>query len=95
MDEVTRREFDQLSNRVDAIDRDGPRGLLVLTERLTEVSRDLVRVDERMNQHDRQHELERNDRRSARRWMVGTAIAGMASMATVITMLFEILIHIH
>lgn len=52
-------------------------------------------VDGQFTDHRRVHEQERRDRVSARRWIIGTGLAGVASMSAVIGLLVEILRHVH
>jgi hypothetical protein len=96
---VTRREFDKLESRVVQIDTNGTRGVVVVQERLIELAKEVARLDvqvkTKFEQHDRQHEQEKRDRLSARRWLISTGIAGIASFTGVYILLFDLLRHAH
>lgn len=81
------------------MDSQGTRGVGILQLQVTEIVADLtqMRADTRawQTEHERQHEQERRERIVGRRWLVGTGIAGLASMAAVISMLIELLSHVH
>ena len=103
---ATRRELDMLAARVDSIDRDGTRGVIALQAQLTDVMKDITMLTSDVNmvkkdtalwfeKHGGQHEQDLKDRTSSRRWMIGTVIAGLVSMAAVLTLLVQIFQNIH
>jgi hypothetical protein len=96
---VWRRDFDRLSARVDAIDREGSRGVAVLQTQMTDLAKDVAELKGEASSwqatHERAHQAEARDRISGRRWLVTTGIAGLAAMATAIGLLIDIAAHIH
>lgn len=105
-DEVSRGEFDLLKqmvagldSRISDIDAHGTRGIGILTTRIDEVVKDVASMQADMigkfDALTKQRELERKERISGRRWLIGTGVAGVASMSAVITLLVEVLRHVH
>lgn len=103
---ATRREFDMLVSRVDNIDRDGTRGVVAVQAQLTDAIKDVMELKSDMGsfkrdtavwfeKHSEHHEQEMKSRISSRRWMIGTAFAGMAAMATVLALLIQIVGSLH
>jgi len=96
---VSRREFDKLDARVAAIDAGGSRGVVVVQERLIELSKEVARLDEqvkfRFEAHDKQHSDEKRDHVSGRRWLITTGIAGVIAMVTIIALLVDVVRHVH
>lgn len=94
-----RRDFDRLITRVDSIDRDGTRGVAVLQAQMTDLAKDVAELKGESHTwqeaHERQHMADAAERVSGRRWLVTTAIAGLASMATAIGLLIDIASHVH
>ena len=104
--DVTRGEFEMLKTavdraerRIDTIDEHGTRGVVGLQAQIVDLVKDVTELKsdlvKRFDAHDLVHKQEARDRVSARRWMVGTAVAGLASMAAVISMLVELMMHVH
>jgi hypothetical protein len=100
---VTRGEFDLLKSmvesnraRLEGIDQSGTKGVAVVQTQLNEVVRDLVElkaeVDKRFDAHIRQHAQEARDRVTGRRWLIGTSLA---ALAIVVTLLLNITIRLH
>lgn len=81
------------------IDQHGTRGVAVIQEQVTEVIRDLTSLkienDIWQKGHTSEHNQERKDRISGRRWTIGTVIAGLAGLATVIGLLVDVLSKVH
>lgn len=73
--------------------------LAVLQSRMEDVSRDLtdMRLETRSWQakHEVTHEADATQRAQGRRWTIGAAIAGLASMAAVVSMFVELLTRVH
>lgn len=73
--------------------------LAVLQSQMHEMSRDVAdmrsETREWQAKHEAAHETEREERLSGRRWVAGSAIAGLASMAAVVGMFVELLSRIH
>ena len=88
-----------LRHRVEQMDELGTRGVGILQLQVAGLVTDLAQAqaDTRAWQatHEAHHEVERHERIIARRWLVGTGVGGVASMAAVITMLWQIIGHIH
>jgi hypothetical protein len=104
--EPTGREFDMLRDQVRAnqlrlndIDDHGTKGVASLQVQLTELVKDVLELKGDMNtrftSHEKVHETDVKNRVSGRRWLIGTGIAGILSLATVVGLLFDILTHIH
>ena len=81
------------------MDRDGTRGVAVLQAQLTDLAKDMAELkgESRTWQqaHESQHQADAAERVSGRRWLVTTAIAGLASMAAAIGLLIDIAAHVH
>ena len=88
-----------IRQRLDQIDDRGTRGVTIIQAQVTDLIKDTAdfRDETRgwQRHHEGQHEQDQRDRTIARRWLVGAGIAGLASMATVITMLLDVLSHVH
>lgn len=102
MSEVTRGEFDMLrdavttnARRIDAIDDHGTRGVVALQAQMLDLVKDVGKLEISLENHEKSHVEERKERQRSRRWMIGTAIAGLASMSAVIGLLIEVLMHVH
>lgn len=91
--------FDRLTRRVEEIDVGGTRGTGAITVQLSQLSRDLseYRVTNASWQaaHEAEHTSEINRRASNRKWIIGTVIAGLATMSAVVIMLATLLFRIH
>lgn len=106
-DEVTRSEFNLLVSqvsedraRMNSIDNSETRAAVgIVQAQLMDVTKDLTELKTDVNtkfaSHLRDHEIEKRDRISARRWLVGIGVAGIASMTAVITLLVELLNKVH
>jgi BMFP domain-containing protein YqiC len=101
-DVVTRGEFDLLKQivasnqaRLEGIDTGGTKGVAVVQSQLVDVVKDLAElkgeVDKRFDAHMRDHTQETRDRAAARRWAVGSFIA---ALAVIVTLLLNIAIRI-
>lgn len=92
---ASRREVDQLREELHRLDDHGSRGVGTLQTQVTELVKDVTElraeVSGRFTDHLRLHNQEQRDRVSARRWLIGTGIAGLASIAAVIALLVQIL----
>lgn len=79
--------------------REIDRGVVTLQAQVRELATDLAELKgqtgEWQQAHDRRHGQDERDRVSARRWIIGTGIAGVAAMATAIGLLIDIAAHIH
>lgn len=106
MSEITRGEFDLLKDivtgnqaRMDSIDAHGSRGVAVLQEQVTELIKDMVQLKAGMEgwqaAHEVEHQAEKRERMTGRRWLIGIGFAGAASMAGVAAALADIITKIH
>jgi len=93
--DLLRADQRSLSHRVDDLDAHGSRGVLILQAQVTELVKDLGQLNGSFEQHQRQHQADSRDRIVGRRWLIGTGLASMATMATVITLLIQVLGHLH
>jgi hypothetical protein len=83
-----RRDHEQLSRRVEDLDVHGTRGVVLLTQQLTTTAAELA-------QHRRDHRDELADRVRSHRWVIGTTIAGAASVTAILALLTQIATHLH
>ena len=101
-DLVTRGEFDLLKQivasnqaRLEGIDQAGTRGVGVVQAQLVEVVKDLAdlkaEVNSRFDAHARVHDQDTRDRVNSRRWAIGTFLA---ALAIVVTLLLNITLHL-
>jgi hypothetical protein len=101
-DTVTRGEFELLKQivqtnqaRLEGIDSGGTKGVAVVQTQLVDVVKDLAElkaeVDKRFDAHMRDHAEDTKDRTAARRWAVGTFIA---ALAIVVSLLLNITLHL-
>lgn len=102
MDEDTRRELDQLHQTdrdlrqaISDLDNHGSRGVLQLTGQVTELIKDVTAMKLSFSTHELAHEKEKQERRNARRWYVGTVVAGLGGFITVIGLLVDVIRHVH
>lgn len=105
-DLVTRGEFDLLKQivsenqrRIETIDGQGTKGVAVVQAQLLDLTKDVTRleveVNKRFDAHDLVHKQESKDRISGRRWIIGMGIAGMSSLAAILAVVLQILVHTH
>lgn len=96
---ASQREVDILRERVEAIDAHGTRGIGAIQLQVTELIKDVteLRADTRTWQegHGRQHAADQRDRVTGRRWLIGTAIAGIVAMAAILGLLLDITSRLH
>lgn len=85
----------QTQARIEGVDSGGTKGVAVVQAQMTEVVRDLTElkaeVDKRFNTHMAQHDRDTRDRLAARRWGVGTFLA---ALAIIVTLLLNITLHL-
>jgi hypothetical protein len=86
---ATRREFDLLAQRVETMDRDGTRGVVVLHERIADLTRDVVKLETALTAHEESHRRDAEDRAKGRRWLVTTGIALVVMLCAVIALLLQ------
>jgi TolA-binding protein len=98
-DVVSRREFDHLAARVDAIDTNGTRGVGVLQQQIQQLSKDVGRLEKTLEQHETSHETQRRledvQKSSAHRFRVNATIAAATAGAAVLALLLDIAAHLH
>lgn len=96
---ASRREVDLLREDLIRMDDHGTRGVGSIQIQLTALVKDVAEmktnVDARFAAHQRVHDQDQRDRVNGRRWLIGMAIAGLTAMATIITMLTDLLLHVH
>lgn len=96
---ATQREVDILREELHRLDDHGSRGVGAIQAQLTDVVRDIIELKTEMNgrfeAHQRVHDQDHRERVQGRRWLIGTGIAGLVAMAAAITLLLDILSHIH
>jgi hypothetical protein len=83
-----RADLDRLARRVEDLDVNGTRGVILLTQQIAGITDQLA-------EHRRAHRREQAERVRNRRWFIGTGIAGAASVAAIVTMLSQILASLH
>jgi hypothetical protein len=96
---ASQREVDILRGELQRLDDHGTRGVGAIQSQLVNMVKDLAElkanVDTRFDAHQRVHDQDHADRISGRRWLIGTAIAGIGAMAGMFAMLWDILRHVH
>jgi len=82
-EQVSRGEFTMLANtvsenqrRLDMIDQSGTRGVGVLQVQITDLAKDIARLDLRLDGHEHEHEVERKERSSAR-WKLAALVVAL------------------
>jgi hypothetical protein len=80
-DQITRREFEELRIEVRSLTSNNT-AIAVLTTQLQTLQAALVKMEnnitERFAAHERVHQKDVDARSSGRRWLIGTAITGLA-----------------
>ena len=96
---ATRREVDMLRDDLHRMDSEGTRGIGGIQIQMTDLVKDVAELKTEMSArfaaHQRVHDQDHTDRVTGRRWLIGTGVAGLAAMAAVMAMLYDILQHIH
>lgn len=101
-----RGEFDLLRQivatiqiRVDAIDVGGTKGVAVVQAQLTDLAKDVVRLeadlDKRFDEHVRVHVQDQRDRVSGRRWMLGTVVAALTVLVAILGLTLNLAAHMN
>jgi hypothetical protein len=93
--DLLREDIRALSHRLDGLDTHGPRGMLTLTANMTELTRDLAEVRGELTEHRVAHADEARSRTKSRRWAITASLGGAATAATLLTMMAQILAHLH
>jgi hypothetical protein len=95
---ASQRELDALARRVDTMDQTGTRGVGVIQAQLTDLARDVAKLEGQFTAHETEHrheaEKREQQRRAGSRWRISAAIAGSASFAAVLALLIQILTHV-
>ena len=82
-----------------SLDRELDRGVTTLQTQVRELAHDLAELKGEtrawQGAHTTTHIQEARDRVAGRRWIIGIAVAGAASMSTVIGLLIDIAAHVH
>lgn len=91
---VTRQEFDGLANRVAWLDEHGTRGVGALQIQVTELAKDIAKVEASQENHQRQHTAEAQERTNSRRWLVASVlvpaiVALVSAVATISVVLMR------
>ena len=102
MSEVSRPEFEMLrssvtanAHRLDAIDHGGTRGVAVVQIQLSDLAKDVARLDSRMDKHEKEHLQEEAERKNSRRWLWTTAIGAVAAIGGLYALVLDVLSHVH
>jgi hypothetical protein len=93
--DLLRDDLRALSHRVDGLDIQGPRGMLTLTANMTELTRDLAEVRGELVEHRAAHAHEAQSRARSRRWAITASLGAAATAATLLTMMAQVLAHLH
>lgn len=88
--ELLRRELDHLAVRVENMDRDGTRGVIVLQERISELAKDVIRLESALTAHEVSHQNEAAARERGRRWLITTGIALVVMLCAVLALLVQV-----
>jgi hypothetical protein len=105
-EEVSRPEFEMLkamvtanADRLNQIDDHGTRGVSAVQIQVTNLVKEITElkgdVNSRFDAHQKVHDQDERERTSARRWLIGTVIASVIAMVTVITLLVDVVRHLH
>lgn len=103
--DMLRSQVSANQSRLNDIDDHGTKGVAGLQVQLTELVKDVLELKgdmntrftshEKVHENDMKHrEADEKNRVSGRRWLIGTAIAALAVLATVVGLLFDILTQI-
>lgn len=96
---ASRREVDQLRDRIERIDDHGTRGVGALQTQVTDLVKDIAELkadlNTRFEAHQRVHDQDHADRISGRRWLIATGLAGVSTMGGILALLWDILQHLH
>ncbi len=72
--EVTRADLAQLAQRMDWLDEHGTRGVGALQVQVTELAKDIGRIEAAQDAHLAQHSQEAAERANTRRWLVASVV---------------------
>lgn len=100
---ASQREVDQLGRRIDDLDQHGTRGTVaavgVVQTQLAEVIKDMGRLEgqtaEWQKAHTKQHEQDLADRAANRKWVIGTVIAILALLVTILAVIVPLALRGH
>lgn len=102
MDEDIRRELDllhqadrDLRQAISDLDSHGSRGVLTLQGQVTDLIKDFAEMRVAFVAHETQHIEERKERSRNRHWIAGTILTGLGGFTAVITLLVDVLRHVH
>lgn len=90
-----REDLRALSHRVDGLDTHGPRSMLILAANITELTQDVTEVRSEVAEHRATHAEEAQDRTRSRRWAITAGLAAAGTAVTMLTMMVQILAHLH
>jgi hypothetical protein len=98
-DQPTRREFDQLTTRLNRIDDLGTRGTLaaisIVQAQVAELIKDIGKLEGRLDAHDLRHDREERQRASNRKWVATTLIAAIVMLISVLSLTLSIAFNLH
>ena len=96
MTEVTRSEFDMLlaQVRADAIRVDAT-GTAALAVQVTEIIKDVTELRSDLREHRQEHVTAERARVASRRWAIGLALTGLATMGGLYGLLAAVLAGLH
>lgn len=102
---ATRRELDMVRDDIRSLRSDvgaltgGSTGVPVLQDRLIEMTKDIAELrgdmNSRFTDHLKAHEQANRDRVTGRRWLIGTAFAGIGALAGLYAMIFDLIARTH
>jgi len=107
---VTRREVDMLktasdiehariSTRLESMDDHGTRGVGTMQLQIVDLVKDVTELKTEMNArfeaHQKVHDQDHTERVAGRRWLIGTALAGLVAMVAVIGLLVDLVRTVH
>lgn len=87
---ASRRELKALLARVTAMDEHGTRRLIGIAVQLSEMAKDLGRLETRANDHELAHQGEARARTAARRWALGFAVSVLVALVAVFGLLVQL-----
>lgn len=91
---VTRTEFNSLSDRVAWLDEHGTRGVGALQIQVTQLARDIAKVEAGQEQHAGMHVAEARERQQGRRWLVASVIVpALVALVSAVATIGVVLAH--
>ena len=69
--------------------------MIVVQQKVSDLIQQVGELNGEFVSHEKRHEQNDRERISGRRWIIGTGIAGVASMSAMIALLVDVAQHVH